>query len=127
MLREKLGTKRILLNGDQRGRLAVKGKVLGRKLLDEICTVFTPDTILHWHRELVAQKSDHSDKCRAVGRPPTPQEVVDLVLQFARENQTWGHDRIADALANVGHQLSDQTVRNILKAHGIEPAQNANE
>jgi len=57
----------------------------------------------------VAQKWDHSDKRRAVGRPPTPQEVVDLVLQWARENPTWGYDRIADALANVGHKVSDQT------------------
>jgi putative transposase len=122
VLREKLGPKRILLNDDQRRRLAVKAKALGRKLLDEICAVFTPDTILRWHRELVAQKWDHSDKRRAVGRPTTPQEVVDLVLQWARENPTWGYDRIADALANVGHKVSDQTVGNILKAHGIEPA-----
>jgi putative transposase len=122
VLREKLGTKRILLNDDQRRRLAVKGKALGRKLLDEICTVFTPDTILRWHRELVAQKWDYSDKRRAVGRPPTSQDVVDLVLQFAHENPSWGYDRIADALANVGHQVSDRTVGNILKAHGIEPA-----
>jgi len=82
VLREKLGPKRIVLNDDQRRRLAVKGKVLGRKLLDEICTVFTPDTILRWHRELVARKWDHSDKRRAVGRPPTPQEVVDLVRNW---------------------------------------------
>ena len=59
---------------------------------------------------------------RPVGRPATPQEVVDLILQFARENPTWGYDRIADALANVGHKVSDQTVGNVLKAHGIEPA-----
>jgi len=52
VLKEKLGTKRILLNDDQRRRLAVKGKVLGRKLLGEIVTIFTPDTILRWHRQL---------------------------------------------------------------------------
>lgn len=121
VLREKLGKKRILLNDDQRRRLAVQGKVLGRKLLDEIGTIFTPDTILRWHRQLVAQKWDHSGKRRAVGRPPTPQEVVDLVLQFARENPTWGYDRIADALVNIGHHVSDQTVGNSLKRHGIEP------
>src|SRR5450432_389636 len=86
VLREKLGKKRILLNDDQRRRLAVKGKVLGRKLLVEIGTLFTPDTILRWHRELVAQKWDHSDKRRRVGRPATPQEVVDLILKFASEN-----------------------------------------
>src|ERR1019366_6073752 len=61
VLQEKNGKKRILLNDDQRRRLAVKGKVLGRKLLNEIGTLFTPDTILRWHRELVAQKWDHSD------------------------------------------------------------------
>src|SRR5271167_194051 len=67
VLKEKLGKKRILLNDDQRRRLAVKGKVLGRKWLEEIGTLFTPDTILRWHRELVAQKWDHSDKHRIVG------------------------------------------------------------
>src|ERR1035438_336812 len=122
VLQEKNGKKRILLNDGQRRRLAVKGKVLGRTLLNEIGTLFTPDTILRWHRELVAQKWDHSDKRRTVGRPATPQEVVDRILQLARENPTWGYDRIADALANIGHQVSDQTVGNILKAHGIEPA-----
>ena len=48
MLREKLGKKRILLNDDQRRRLAVKGKILGRKRLEEVGTLFTPDTILRW-------------------------------------------------------------------------------
>src|ERR1022692_1121190 len=110
VLQEKNGKKRILLNDDQRRRLAVKGKALGRKLLSKIGTFFTPDTILRWHRELVAQKWDHSDKRRSVGRPPTPREAVDLILKFARENPTWGYDRIADALANLGHKVSDQTV-----------------
>ena len=122
VLQEKLGKKRILLNDDQRRRLAVKGKILVRKLLGEISTLFTPDTILRWHRLLVAQKWDHSDKRTSVGRPATAQEVVDLVVKFARENPPWGYDRIADALANLGHEVSSQTVGNILKAHGIEPA-----
>src|ERR1041384_340993 len=122
VLMEKLGPKRILLNDEQRVRLAVKGKVLGRKVLQEICTVFTPDTILRWHRQLVAEKWDHSAKRASAGRPATPQEVVDLILKFARENPTWGYDRIADALSNLGHKVSDQTVGNVLKANGIEPA-----
>ena len=49
-------------------------------------------------------------------------EIVDLVLRMARENPTWGYDKIQGALANLGHEISDQTVGNILKAHGIEPA-----
>ena len=118
----KFTKKRILLSDDQRRRLAVKGKILGRKLLDEIGAFFTADTILRWHRALVARKWDHSDKRGPLGRPATAQNVVELILQFARENPRWGYDRIADALANIGLRVSDQTVGNILKGHGIEPA-----
>ena len=56
VLKEKLGKKRIILNDEQRRRLAVKGRVLGRKVLEQIGTLFTPDTILRWHRELVARE-----------------------------------------------------------------------
>ena len=122
VLLEKMGKKRLLLNDDQRRRLAVKGKILGRKVLAQVGALFTPDTILRWHRQLVAQKWDHSDQRRKVGRPPTAQEIVALILQFAKENPTWGYDRIADALGNIGHKVSDQTVGNVLKRHGIEPA-----
>ena len=70
VLKEKLGKKRILLNDDQRRRLAVKGKILGRKMLEQLATIVTPDTILRWHRELVARHWDYSDRRRATGRPP---------------------------------------------------------
>jgi len=121
VLREKLGKKRILLNDDQRRRLAVRGKVLGRKRLKEVGTLFTPDTILRWHRELVAKKWDHSDK-RKPGRPRIRRKVVDSVIRFAKENPTWGYDRIQGPLANIGYHICDSTVANVLKAHGIEPA-----
>src|SRR5229473_7650473 len=123
ILREKLGKRRILLDDDQRRRLAVKGKVLGRKLLDQIGTLFSPDTILRWHRLLVARKWDYSDRRRKKpGRPALSQEIRDLVVRIAKENPTWGYDRIQGALANLGHDISDSTVGNILKEHGIEPA-----
>jgi putative transposase len=102
--------------------LAVKGKALGRKLLGEIGTLFTPDTILRWHRMLVAQKWDYSHCRKSLGRPRVGKEIVDLVLRFARENLSWGYDRIQGALENLGHKVSDQTVGNILRQHGIEPA-----
>ena len=70
----------------------------------------------------MAEKWDYSQKRKSVGRPRTSQVIVDLVLRFARENPDWGYDRIVGALANLKHNISDQTVGNILKAHGIEPA-----
>jgi transposase InsO family protein len=122
ILREAHGKKRILLNDDQRRRLAVKGRILGRKVLGEIATIVTPDTILRWHRQLVVQKWDYSDRRKNVGRPRVSAEIVELVLRMARENPTWGYDRIQGALANLGRKISDTTVGNILKEHGIEPA-----
>lgn len=71
---------------------------------------------------LIAKKWDYSKRRKSVGRPRIGQVVVNLVLQFARENPTWGYDRIQGALANIGHEVSDQAVGNILKDHGIEPA-----
>jgi len=122
VLKEKLGKKRILLTDDQRRRLAVKGAALGRKALQEISTIVTPDTILRRHRKLVARKWDYSERRRKMDRPPASQEATELLLRMARESPTWGYDRIQGALANLSHKISDSTVANILKEHGIEPA-----
>ncbi len=117
------GRKRILLSDDQRRQLAVKGKLLGRKALMELTTIVTPDTILRWHRQLVARKWDYSDqRKKKPGRPPLSDQVKQLVVRMARENPSWGYDRIAGAVQNLGHDICDQSVGNILKAHGIEPA-----
>ncbi len=120
-LLKKLGKKRLLLDDNQRRLLAVKAHAIGRKALLELTTIFTPDTILRWHRELVARKFDSSDK-RKPGRPRIRQEIVDAIVRFATENPTWGYDRIQGALKNVGYHIADSTVANVLKAHGIEPA-----
>lgn len=122
ILKESYGKRRIRLNDDQRRRLALKGKALGRKTLSEIATIVTPDTILRWHRKLVARKWDHSHRRKSLGHPRVKQEIVELVLCMARQNPTWGYDRIQGALANLGHEISDTTVGNILREHGIEPA-----
>ena len=88
-LLKKLGKKRVLLTDDQRRILAVKGKALGRKALMELTTIVTPDSILRWHRELVAKKWDYSDlRKNKPGRPRVRQFIVDLVLRLATENPT---------------------------------------
>ena len=103
VLKEHIGKKRILLTDEQRRRLAVKGKMIGRKALDEVGSLFTPDTILRWHRQLVASKWDYSDrKEQKPGRPRIRQVIVDLTVKFAKENPTWGYDRISGALSTPG-------------------------
>jgi hypothetical protein len=102
--------------------LAAIGNGLGRKGLEKAALVAKPDTILAWFRQLVAQKFDGSKRRSYPGRPRTSPEVETLIVQMARENSGWGYDRIAGALANLGHSISDQTVGNVLRRHGIAPA-----
>ncbi len=116
------GKKRLLLTDAQRRFLAVIGKALGRKTLQELTTIVTPNTILRWHREFVAQKWNYSEKRKSVGRPRIRRVIVDLIVRFAQEKPSWNYDRIQGALANLGYHISDTTVGNVLKQHGIEPA-----
>lgn len=96
VLREKLGKRRVRLNDDQRRRLAAKGKALRRRLLAEICSIVTPDTILRWHRRLIAAKYDGSDK-RRPGRPGVMKEIRRLTVLMAEQNGGWGYRRIQGA------------------------------
>ena len=96
--------------------------ILGRRMLDELATIATPDTLLRYHRELVARRWDCSGRRKAAGHPPVAPGIVGLVLRLAKESPRWGCGRIQGTLANLGHRISDTTVANILRAHGIEPA-----
>ena len=96
VLRAQLGRRRIRLNDDQRRRLAVIGQRLGRRLLTEVATLVTPDTILRWHRE--------------------------LAIYMATENPSWGYTRIQGALKNLGHRVARSTIADILKDAGIPPS-----
>ena len=90
VLKELQGKKRLRLTDDQRRRLAVPGKALGRKLLGEIGTLVTPDTILRWHRQLIAEKWDYTARRQnKPGRPPITVELRELVLRIAQENLSW--------------------------------------
>src|ERR1035437_8495553 len=121
VLREQLGGRRERLNDNQRHRLAAKAKGLGRKLLAEVATIVTPETLLAWHRKLIAQKYDGSGK-RGPGRPRTAGELEALVVRMAEENRDWGDRRIPGALSNLGHEIARSTIAEMLKRHGIEPA-----
>src|SRR5919108_840429 len=113
---------RVRLSDGERQSLAEIGKKLGRQALEEVATIVKPDTILAWHRTLVAQKFNGSQHRNTPGRPPIDAELEALVVRLARENRSWGYDRIAGALQHLGYTVSDQTVGNILKRYGIPPA-----
>src|SRR5215472_13103308 len=110
------------LSDGERATLAEIGKRLGRKGLQQVARIAKPDTILAWYRALVAEKFDGCKQRRSPGRPRVKPEVEALVVRYARENSCWGYDRIVGALANLGHQVSDQTVGNILRRHDVAPA-----
>jgi transposase InsO family protein len=113
---------RVRLSDGERKTLAKLGKRLGKHALKEVASLVTPDTILAWHRQLIAKKYDGSEHRQAPGRPTISAELEALVVRLARENRSWGYDRIAGALAHLGYTVSDQTVGNILKRHAIIPA-----
>jgi hypothetical protein len=114
-------TGRVRLTDTKRRTLATIGKKLGKHALKEVASLVTPDAILAWHRRLVAQKFDGSGQQKPVGRRKADQKREALVVRLAQENRSWGYDRIAGALAHLGYPISDQTVGNILKRHGIRP------
>jgi putative transposase len=113
---------RVRLSDAERKALAEIGQKLGKQALQEVAKIVKPDTILAWHRKLVAQKCDGSTQRKAPGRPMIDPEVEALIVRMAQDNRSWGYDRIVGALANLGVTVSDQTVGNILKRHGIPPA-----
>jgi putative transposase len=113
---------RIQLTNAERKTLAEIGKKLGKQALAEVASIVKPDTILAWHAQLIAKKFDGSQQRRSRGRPRVDAELEALVVRFAQENRSWGYDRIVGALAHLGYTISDQTVGNILKRHGLLPA-----
>jgi putative transposase len=113
---------RLRLSDAERATLSEIGKQLGRKGLAKVAQVARPETILGWWRKLVAQKFDGSKHRSWTGLPKIDPEIEQLIVQMARENSGWGHDRIAGALGNLGHNVSDQTVGNVLRRYGIAPA-----
>jgi transposase InsO family protein len=121
VLREHLKGKRLRFTDDQRRRLAAKGKALGSKVLREVCTLVTPETLLRWYRTLIARKYDSSAN-RGPGRPRVKESITELVVRMAKEDISWGYGRIQGALENLGHVISRSTIARILKEHGIEPA-----
>jgi transposase InsO family protein len=120
VLNRQLTGRRLRLTDDQRRRLAAKGRRLGRRVLQQVATIVTPDTILRWHRQLIASKWTFTPK--RPGRPGIMREISSLIVRMATENPGWGYTRIQGALKPLGHEVSRSTVAKVLKANGMPPA-----
>jgi putative transposase len=119
LLRRQLGGRRLRLTDDDRRRLAARAYRLGHRMLREIAMIVTPDTLLRWHRQLVAAK--WTSATSRSSRRGVLAEIRRLAVRMAGENPTWGYTRIQGALKNVGYRVCRSTIARILKAAGVPP------
>ena len=120
VLREQLGRRRLRFTDDQRRRLAANGRILGRRLLANVATIATPDTILRWHQRLIAAKWTYATK--PLGRPGIMKHVRELIVRMATDNPSWGYCRIQGELEKTGHAVARSTIATTLKANGLAPS-----
>ena len=118
ILRAQLGGRRLRLSDDDRRRLAVRAFRLGRRALRQVATIVTPDTLLRWHRQLVARKWTYPRRSQRRGALAA---IRRLVVRMAQDNPTWGDTRIQGVLKNVRHRVGRSTIARILKAQGLPP------
>jgi putative transposase len=104
VLKEQLRGRRLRLTDDQRCRLAIKAKHLGRKALSRLATIVTPDTLMRWHKRLIAAKWTNPPKKR-VGRPGLMKSIKLLIVTMATANPSWSRCRIQGEFKKVGHQI----------------------
>ena len=105
-------------SNDERRSLAVRAHDLERDVLEAQELIVTVDTFRRWHKRLIA--ATYTAKRR--GRPPISRETELIIVRLARENPHWGEDSIRDRMGELGYDLSDRTISNVLRRHGIPPA-----
>jgi putative transposase len=119
VLRRQAGRRRLRLTAEDRRKLAARAYRLGRQALRNVATIVTPDTLLRWHRELIARKWTYPKT--GTRRRGVLAEIRQLVGLMADENPTWGYTRIQGALKNLGHHVGRSTIARILRSKGMSP------
>ena len=121
-MREELGQKRIRLNDSQKARLGEAAAKLGRALLAQLGTLFSPGTLLRWNRWFIARKYDGSDRRGKRGpEPKKANSIRKLVIQMATDNPSWGYGHITGELKGLGFDVHWQTVRRVMLDQGLLP------
>jgi transposase len=121
VLQRQLGDRRIRFQPDDRALLAALLHHLPRSALQRLRLLVHPDTILRWHRDLLARRHAATSRPRRRGRPRTLRSIRALVLRLARENSNWGYRRVHGELLTLGVKVAASTVWKILREAGVDP------
>jgi putative transposase len=122
VLQRQIDGQRVRFDTADRAWLAALLHRLPRPRLRGLRLLVRPDTVLRWHRDLLARRHAHVSRPRRQGRPPTIRSIRVLVLRLARENPSWGYRRVHGELLTLGIKVAASTVWEILRAAGIDPA-----
>jgi transposase len=122
VLERQIGKEKVRFTPSDRAFLAALLHRLPRDVLRRVRLLVRPDTVLRWHRDLVARRHAHMSRPKRPGRPRTVRSVRALVLRLARENPSWGYRRLHGELLVLGVKVAASTVWEILKEAGTDPA-----
>jgi putative transposase len=122
VLQRQLGATRPRFSPGDRAFMAALLHRLPRGVLGRFRLLVRPETVLRWHRDLLARRHAARSRPRLPGRPRTVRSVRVLVLRPARENPSWGYRRIHGELLVLGIKVAASTVWEILRQAGIDPA-----
>jgi hypothetical protein len=122
VLERQLAGTRVRFTAPDRALLAALLNRLPRGVLRRMRLLVRPDTVLRWHRDLIAGRHAARSKPKRLGRPPTVRSVRLLVLRLVRENPGWGYRRVHGELLVLGIKVAASTVWEILNDAGVDPA-----
>jgi len=122
VLERQLNGQQVRLHAIDRALLASLLQGLPREALRRMRLLVRPDTVLRWHRDLVARRHAARSRPKRGGRPRTVHSIRALILRLARENPNWGYRRLHGELLVLGVKVAASTVWEILKEAGIEPS-----
>jgi transposase InsO family protein len=122
MLERRLGTTKVRFGTSDRAFLAALLHRLPGDVLRGVRLLVRPDTVLRWHRDILARRHAHLSRRSRPGRPRTVRCVRVLVLRLARENPSWGYRRVHGELLVLGVKVAASTVWEMLKEAGLDPA-----
>ena len=130
VLERQLGKARLRFLPSDRAFLAALLHCLPRDVLGRFRLLVRPDTVLRWHRNLMARRHAARSRPKSPGRPRTVRSIRHLVLRLAQENPSWGYRRIhgellvlgIGELLVLGIKVAASTVWEILRQAGIDPA-----